>query len=623
MKAAFFLAATTAFAAFGQPHPAPDEARIAEIAGWLADEPSASGARITDRKAWDRYSGTPAGKKIIARAADIAAHDVPDMPPVWYLEYFTTDYIKDGDSRRWREPFWKRASNLSTLVLGECLENKGRFLKRITQYLELMPTECAWTEPAHDRPLSTFDGTRPVIDLGVAERCNVLAYALDWLRDRIPAPTRDKVIEAMRERAFRIYLSGGENWSRNNWNAVCNGCVIRAALAIEPDRKMRARFVEAAERTAPYFLNGFRADGYCGEGLDYWNYGFSRFLPLVLDVRRATGGRVDLGKFPRAREAMAYAYGFQREPFVSPRFSDGRANVPSSANLALGRLIWPDLTCARAERLDPMWSDFQVVPYLAFNDDAMRIRMSSADRPFELPLRTWFPDAQLYFGRPAPGAAGIAFSACMKGGWNNDPHNHNDIGTYVVMLGGVEMVSDPGGEEYTRRTFSPRRYESKILNSYGHPVPVVAGELQKAGAKYAAQVLGTDFSDAADKVRLDLSGAYGLDGSVKVLRTFRYDRAGRSAEVSDEFSSKDPIAFETAIITFASVERTGDPSTFFLVNKAPHRRMKVTVSASGGELAFREEQLENPKRRIPTRIGVSFTGKARSGGVKIRYEAGE
>ena len=62
---------------------------------------------------------------------------------------------------------------------------------------------------------------------------------------------------------------------------------------------------------------------------------------------------------------------------------------------------------------------------------------------------------------------------------------------------------------------------------------------------------------------------------------------------------------------------------FFLVNKDPHRRVKVSVSASGGELAFREEQLENPKRRIPTRIGVSFTGKARSGGVKIRYEAGE
>ena len=601
MKAAVFLAATTALAAFGQPHPAPDEARIAEIAGWLADEPSASGARITDRKAWDRYSGTPAGKKIIARAADIAAHDVPDMPPVWYLEYFTTDYIKDGDSRRWREPFWKRASNLSTLVLGECLENKGRFLKRITQYLELMPTECAWTEPIHDRPLTTFDGTRPVIDLGVAERCNVLAYALDWLKDRIPATTRDKVVEAMRERAFRIYLSGGENWSHNNWNAVCNGCVIRAALAIEPDRKVRARFVEAAERTAPYFLDGFRADGYCGEGLDYWNYGYSRFLPLVLDVRRATGGKVDLGKLPRAREAMAYAYGFQLEPFVAPRFSDGMASVPSTSNLALGRLIWPDLTCARAEKFDPVSPSFQCMPFLAFDDGAVRLQMSSADRPFELPLRTWFPDAQLYFGRPKPGAAGIAFSACMKGGWNNDPHNHNDVGTYVVMLGGVEMVSDPGGEEYTRRTFSPRRYESKILNSYGHPVPVVGGELQRTGSRYRAKVVAQDFGDKVCTLSLELKGAYEVKTLKSLVRTFAWDRSGNMFTVKDRFEFSEPTSFEDPYLVY-----DGKPCT-----------PEIAVVPAGHSL--KEEEIPNPGRLSPRRIAVIPTAPVKEAEVTFTF----
>ena len=623
MKIVLFLALLGTLTAFGQSHPAPNEARIAEIAGWLAAEPSAPGARITDRKAWDRFRDAPEVRKMIARAEELAKLDVPDMPPVWYLEYFTTDYIKDGDSRRWREPFWKRARNLQVLVFGECLENKGRFLKRITQYLELMPTECAWTEPAHDRSLSTFNGTRPVVDLGVAERCAVISYALDWLKDRIPASTRNKAIEAIRARAFRPYLSGGENWSCNNWNPVCNGCVVRAALALEPDRMVRARFVEAAERTAPYFLNGFRADGYCGEGLDYWNYGFGRFLPLVLDVRRATGGKVDLGKLPRAKEAMAYAYGFQLEPFVAPRVSDGMANAPSSLNLALGRLIWPDLTCERAERFNPVIPGFDSLSFLALSDDVSRSRASSDNRVLSLPSRTWFSDAQMYFGRPGGSSRVMPFSACLKGGWNGDPHNHNDVGTYVLMLGGVEMVSDPGGEEYTKRTFSPRRYESKILNSYGHPVPVVAGELQKPGTQYAAQVLDTEFSDAADVVKLDLSRAYGLDDSVKVVRTLRYDRTRRSATISDDFKAGKPIAFETAIITFATVERTGDPSTFFLVNATPRRKLKVSISAEGGELAFREERLENPKRRIPTRIGVALAGTAKEGCIRIRYDVVE
>lgn len=90
--------------------------------------------------------------------------------------------------------------NLSTLVLAECIENKGRFLKKITQYLELMSVECAWTEPSHDRSLSTFSETAPRIDLGVAERCNVLAYAVDWLKDRLPASTKEKVLRLKPQR---------------------------------------------------------------------------------------------------------------------------------------------------------------------------------------------------------------------------------------------------------------------------------------------------------------------------------------------------------------------------------------------------------------------------------------
>ncbi|HNX04786.1 MAG TPA: hypothetical protein PKI32_04755, partial [Opitutales bacterium] len=369
-------ACAAAFTAYAGKCLAPEEARIGEIAQWLPDEPSAAGARITDRSAWNRYRDDPEAKKIVALAEKVAKQPVPDMPPTWYLEWFTTDYIMEGDSRRWREPFWKRSSNLQTLLLAECLENKGRFLKRIIQYLELIPTECAWTEPAHDWAKSNFDGSRYYVDLGVAERCSLLAYALDWLKDRVPVSTREKAIAAMKERAFDPYLGGGENWSNNNWNPVCNGCVIRAALALVDDKRTRARFVEAAERTAPFFLNGFRPDGYCGEGLDYWNYGFGRFLPELLDVRRVTDGKVDLGKLPRAREAMEYGYGFQLEPFVTPRFSDGMANEPSGMCLVLGRIAWPDLTSDRAEKAALLAPSLDRVAFRAFDAESIRLHDS-------------------------------------------------------------------------------------------------------------------------------------------------------------------------------------------------------------------------------------------------------
>ena len=73
------------------------------------------------------------------------------------------------------------------------------------------------------------------------------------------------------------------------------------------------------------------------------------------------------------------------------------------------------------------------------------------------------------------------------------------------------MYDDPGSEVYTRRTFSSERYDSKILSSYGHPVPVVGGSLQRTGGKFAAKVYAAD----ADRVTLDLPVAWNVRPEVK------------------------------------------------------------------------------------------------------------
>ena len=74
---------------------------------------------------------------------------------------------------------------------------------------------------------------------------------------------------------------------------------------------------------------------------------------------------------------------------------------------------------------------------------------------------------------------------------------------------------DPGTEVYTRRTFSSDRYVSGVLNSFGHPVPRVAGQLQRTGRAAAAQVLKLEQTDDCDTLQLDLSSAY----PVKTLQT--------------------------------------------------------------------------------------------------------
>ena len=89
-------------------------------------------------------------------------------------------------------------------------------------------------------------------------------------------------------------------------------------------------------------------------------------------------------------------------------------------------------------------------------------------------------------------------------------HNHNDVGAFIVVVGKTPVLLDLGSEVYTSRTFSPKRYESKVLNSYGHPMPLVSGKLQSTGSKARGQVLKAEFTESVDTLQLDITSAYAV-----------------------------------------------------------------------------------------------------------------
>ena len=166
---------------------------------------------------------------------------------------------------------------------------------------------------------------------------------------------------------------------------------------------------------------------------------------------------------------------------------------------------------------------------------------------------------------------GSSMSVSFKGGHNRESHNHNDVGTYIIALDGVPMVLDPGGEVYTARTFSPRRYESKLLNSYGHSVPRINGKLQtnRVGGDafnppknltpiqdIQGVLLKHDFSADYGMAKFDLSRVYNHVAGVKKLeRTFVFDRKnGGSFTVTDEAKFSPAADFEDAVITLGEVK---------------------------------------------------------------------
>ena len=70
------------------------------------------------------------------------------------------------------------------------------------------------------------------------------------------------------------------------------------------------------------------------------------------------------------------------------------------------------------------------------------------------------------------------------------------------------------------------RYDSNVLNSFGHPVPRVAGKLQREGRAAEAKVRRADFTDAMDTLVFDIRSCYEVPELKKLDRTFVYSREG-------------------------------------------------------------------------------------------------
>ena len=220
-------------------------------------------------------------------------------------------------------------------------------------------------------------------------------------------------------------------------------------------------------------------------------------------------------------------------------------------------------------------------------------------------LRDWFVDAGILICRPARND-GRGFGVALKGGHNAEHHNHNDLGSFVVALDGETPLLDPGSETYTARTFSSRRYESNVLNSYGHSVPLVAGQQQREGRQSAAQVVKTEFTDTQDTITFDIRSAYPVKSLRKLERTFAFSRAGRgSLTVRDDVEFAQPETFGTALITYTPQRQVQGGK--IVIGKGA-AAIQVEVTAEGAAITIREEEIREDVHgpHQPVRFGFDL-----------------
>ena len=594
-----------------------EPARVKEIAAMLPAKPMGFGEPITNRTAWSSLAALPAFQKLLVEAQ--AAKALPDSPDDLYL-----DYSKTGNRDRWQKVAGQRRGRIRLFALAECLEDRGRFLPPLDETLRALCAERTWVMPAHDGKLDNFNGRTIEMDLGATMLAWDLATADFLLGDKLSAPTRRQLHEQLDRRIFRPFhdrVEGrqkGTFWlsATHNWNAVCLAGVTGSALATLDSAEDRAFFVAAAEQYIRNFLRGFTPDGYCSEGLGYWNYGFGYFVMLAEAARQATGNQVDLLAEPAARAPAFFGLRSEILNGVYPSIADchpGTQPDERLMNYLCRRFALQGPACSRAVALRPEGSLYAAAMY-AFLPAHLPVVPHAGGEPVA-PLRTWFSDGGVLICRPAPNRTD--FAVALKGGHNAEHHNHNDVGTFLVVCGRSMALCDPGAEVYTARTFSGRRYESDVLNSFGHPVPVIAGQLQRTGAAARGKVLRADFTDAEDTLALDLRTAYAVPALQRLERTFTFTRQpAASLTVVDRAEFDTPQTFETALVTWSGWRRVGERE---LLIADPGGGVRVSIDTGGAPFEIKSKRLEadvvTPKR--PERIGLALSSPVKSARVSL------
>jgi hypothetical protein len=501
----------------------------------------------------DRWAAVPADiRQAYVQAAERELHaDWGQIPAT-----VTLRYVRDGNRKQYDDLSGARRTRLATLVMGEVLENKGRFLDDIANGIWAISEQTFWGSTAHlgvqRRGSGLPDVTEPVVELFSAETAALFAWTdyllgkkLDsvspLLRERIRVEVDRRILTPALERDDFGWMGFGRQKIVNNWNPWIASNWLASALILERDPQRRARTVYRIMRSLDVFMNGYPDDGGCDEGPGYWDRaGASLFDNLEL-LRGATNGGVDIYAQPLVRNMGQYIY----RAYIKDAYVVNMGDAPAKAHPD------PELVYAYGKRIgDPVMSGFGSFlaqrrgQYAPGSSTLGRIlpALLTADEVTAAPAReplladVWLPDLQFMAARSAAGSSeGLYLSAF--GGHNAQSHNHNDVGNFVVYADGKPVLIDVGVETYTAKTFSAKRYEIWTMQSGYHNLPTINGIMQKEGSAFRARDVRYDTDARRARLSMDIASAYPSEAQVdRYVRAVSLDRGARTVTLDESYA---------------------------------------------------------------------------------------
>jgi hypothetical protein len=415
------------------------------------------------------------------------------------------DFKKTGNRTDFENVYFLKRRALNSLIIGECIERKNRFLKDILNGLYSILDEYAWQLPAHntyvrDTPqLPLADTSDPILDLFACETGALIATAYRLLKDdfdKISPFINKRILSNLKSRIIDPYLNrhfwwmGKGNEPMCNWTIWCTQNILITTSSIPLDGQIYKKVIDRAVPSFDYFLKEYGNDGCCDEGAQYYHHaGLCLGLALELIDRICNGFFRDVFNNAKIINIAEYICNMHVSDKYFINYADcspvaGRGGV---REFLFGKAVSSNALMNFASR------DFlkNEDPYL-FNEINLYYRLLTlfhekevssyaSGLSDEIPTgNVWYESVGIFIARNKD----VCLS--MKAGDNDDSHNHNDTGSPILYIKGQPALIDVGVESYTKKTFSPERYEIWSMQSGYHNLPTIGGLDQAAGKEYKA-----------------------------------------------------------------------------------------------------------------------------------------
>lgn len=525
---------------------------------------------IMDRSAWQIVD--PEWKEeSIALGETYLGVPYPYLSAAEFMDFSIT-----GNRTRYEDKFFSKRRSLDALVLAECAEDQGRFLNDIVNGIFSICEESSWCIPAHnsymrDMPqLPLPDLANPVLDLFACETGAVLSVVYFLLKerlDRVSPLICKRIMSELERRIFTPYLTrhfwwmGNGNEPMNNWTIWCTQNVLLSVFLTDTGDQMRRRVLEKACRSADFFLAEYGEDGCCDEGAGYYRHA-GLCLFQVAEIMNAVTSHAFERVYaePKIKNIASYILNVHIDGKYYVNFADcspiaGRAGTREY--LFAKRTKNDDLLRFAAQeflaggKLSLLLPEENNLYYRLVNGmHAAEIKSHGSlcrQKPHHPDV--FYPSTGLLVARDE------TLCLAVKAGDNADSHNHNDTGSFIIYKGGHPLFIDVGVGSYTKKTFSPKRYEIWTMQSAFHNLPTAGGQMQCDGEDYRAEDVRWEMGGTECKIGMELAHAYPKEAGLLSYRRQAILRKGEKIVITDSFVLEKGCPPQSVVLSLMTAEK--------------------------------------------------------------------